>query len=105
MSSNKLTKAKIIDAIHEQTNVDRNEIHEVIDLFVEEIKKALVQGRVIELRGFGTFEVRVRKGRKKARNPKTGEQLSVASHGVAAFRPGKELKKDVWKITANEADT
>ncbi|MEJ5189772.1 MAG: HU family DNA-binding protein, partial [Breznakiellaceae bacterium] len=33
-------------------------------------------------------------------NPKTGETVSVSSHGVAAFRAGKELKRDVWPITA-----
>jgi integration host factor subunit beta len=53
---------------------------------------------VIELRGFGTFEVKVRKARPKARNPKTGEAISIHSHGVVAFRSGRELKQDVWTI-------
>ena len=68
----------------------------VSNLFIEEIKAALVSGKGIELRGFGTFEVRIRKGRQKARNPKTGEIVSVGSHGIASFRPGRELKQDVW---------
>ena len=49
-----------------------------------------------ELRGFGTFEVRVRKGKEKARNPKTGEIVSVDKHGVAVFRAGRELKEELW---------
>ena len=65
----------------------------------DEIRGSLVEQMVIELRGFGTFEVRIRKGRQKARNPKTGEQVSVTSHGIAAFRPGRELKQNVWNIT------
>jgi integration host factor subunit beta len=72
-----------------------------MDLFIDEIKDSLIQQRDIELRGFGTFEVRIRKGRQKARNPKTGELVSVNTHGIAAFRPGRELKQDVWSIGNN----
>lgn len=105
MAGSKLTKADIIDSIYQKTGVNRKEIHSVIDLFIEEIKAALSDGRIVELRGFGTFEIRIRKGRKKARNPKTGEPVSVGAHGVAAFRPGKELKQDVWNITSSHDGT
>ena len=73
----------------------------MVDLFIEEIKSAIVSCKVIELRGFGTFETRIRKGRQKARNPKTGEILSVSSHGIVVFRPGRDLKKDVWPLKEN----
>jgi integration host factor subunit beta len=56
----------------------------------------------VELRGVGTFEVRTRKGRSKARNPKTGEIVSVEDHGVAAFRPGRELKTTAWSVRPEE---
>jgi integration host factor subunit beta len=45
----------------------------------------------IELRGFGTFEVKTREER-EARNPKTGESVVVPKRRVPYFRPGKELK-------------
>ena len=80
------------------------DIHKVIDELFEEIKDGLKDSRIIELRGFGTFEVRVRKGRAKARNPKTGEVVAVERHGVAIFRPGKELKDYVWDITDGEEE-
>jgi integration host factor subunit beta len=67
-------------------------------MLIEEIKDALVDRKTIELRGFGTFEVRVRKGRQKARNPRTGETVSVKAHGVAAFKPGRDLKQAVWEL-------
>jgi integration host factor subunit beta len=105
MAGSKLTKADIIDSIYQKTGTNRKDIHVVIDLFIEEIKAALTEGRVVELRGFGTFEIRIRKGRKRARNPKTGEPVSVNAHGVAAFRPGKELKQEVWNLTSVNEDS
>lgn len=97
-SNNKMTKAEIIENIYEDAGINRKEIHSVIDNFFEQIKSALEQDRVVELRGFGTFEVRTRKGREKARNPKTGDIVPVQTHGVTVFRPGKELKKMAWDL-------
>jgi len=98
VTKTKLTKAMIVESLHEKLGVNRNDIHEIVDTFFEEIKEGLKEEMVIELRGFGTFEVKTRKGREKARNPKTGEIVAVDSHSVAVFRPGKELKDLVWDI-------
>ena len=100
----KFTKADIVDAIYNKTGTNRKDIRDVVDLFIEEIKAALISRKVIELRGFGTFEIKVRKGRQKARNPKTGEILSVNSHGVVAFRPGRDLKQDAWVLGPDKKD-
>ena len=97
-SSKKLTKAEIIDSIREEVNLEKEDIHKVIDSFLKHVKGALQEDKVIELRGFGTFEIRTRKGRERARNPKTGDIVPVSTHGVAIFRPGKELKKTVWLL-------
>jgi len=94
----KLTKAEIIEHIFENLDINRKDIHRVIDELFEELKGALAEDKIIELRGFGTFEIRTRKGREKARNPKTGETVPVQAHGVAVFRPGKELKKIAWPL-------
>ena len=94
MAKTKLTKAVIIEHLHDKLGANRNDIHEIVDAFFEEVKEE----KIIELRGFGTFEVRTRKGREKARNPKTGELVAVDTHGVAVFRPGKELKDLVWDL-------
>jgi len=98
MSVPKLTKAEIIENIYEQTGLDKKDVHKVMDTVFEEIKAALLKDKIVELRGFGTFELRTRKGREKAHNPKTGEIVAVSSHGVVIFRPGKELKSSVWDI-------
>ncbi len=97
----KVTKAELIDALHENSELGRKDIHFLIDSLFAEIKSALLDQKVVELRGFGTFEIRIRKGRKRARNPKTGEPVTVSDHGVAVFRAGRELKQEAWKIGAN----
>ncbi len=94
----KVTKAELVDSLSEKTDLNRRDIHVFIDTLIDEFKNALAQGKSIELRGFGTFEIRIRKGRAKARNPKTGEMVSVKDHGVAVFRPGKELKQKTWNL-------
>ena len=94
----KFTKVDIVDAIYNKTGMNRKDIRDVVDLFITEVKGALISHKVVELRGFGTFETRMRKGREKARNPKTGEILSVNSHSIVAFRPGRDLKQDVWPL-------
>jgi integration host factor subunit beta len=99
MAVKKFTKADIVDALYEKTGMNRKEIRTIMDLFIDEIKDAMMRRQVIELRGFGTFEVKVRKARPKARNPKTGETIAIRSHGVVSFRSGRELKQDVWTIS------
>ncbi|MCY4484377.1 MAG: integration host factor subunit beta [Spirochaetaceae bacterium] len=93
----KLTKAEIIEMIHPEVDISKKHIHQVLGLFFDAVKAGLFDRQTIELRGFGTFEIRVRKGR-KARNPKTGAAVEVGDHGVVAFRPGQELKKRAWQI-------
>jgi len=102
MAAKKFTKADIVDAVYEKTGMNRREISTVIDLVTSEIKTALMERCVIELRGFGTFEVKMRKARLRARNPRTGEIISIRSHGNVTFRPGRELKQDAWAITDEE---
>jgi len=99
MAIKKIIKTDIVDAIYEKTGMNRIEIRNAIDTIVDEIKDALMRRQIIELRGFGTFEVKIRKARPRARNPRTGESIVSRSHGVVTFRAGRELKQAVWTIT------
>ena len=101
MTGNKTTKADLIEAIKDKGLLNAKEAHILIDALFEEIKKAILSGKTVELRGFGTFEVKTRKGRKRARNPKTGEIVVVEDHGRASFRPGRELKQDAWRAKSD----
>jgi integration host factor subunit beta len=83
VSAGKLTKAEIIENIYANVPVSKKNIHSILDLFFEEVKTGV------------TFELKPRKGR-VARNPRTGERVQVENHGVASFRPGRELKERAW---------
>ena len=98
VSEQKVTKADVVEAIAEETNLNKKDVHSVVDAFLAQIKASLLDDRIIEFRGFGTFEIRTRKGRDRARNPKTGETVQVRNHGVVVFRPGKELKESSWSL-------
>ncbi len=100
--NNKITKNNIVDSIYKSTDVEKQVIQEILDQFLLQLKTSLENGATIELRGFGTFEPRLRKGRSVARNPKTGEILSVEPHYIAAFRPGQELKEKLWNLKIDE---
>ncbi len=98
----KVTKNVLVEAIYQNSNYEKNMVQNVVECFLSQVKQSLSQGSTIELRGFGTFEPRLRKGRACARNPKTGEQLSVKPHYVAVFRSGQELKKNLWNLDVTD---
>jgi nucleoid DNA-binding protein len=65
VGAEKLTKAEIIEQIYPKVRVSKKNIHTILDLFFGEVKSGLLEDRVIELRGFGTFEIKTRKGSQK----------------------------------------
>ena len=98
MSEKKVTKSDLVDAVYKSTDVEKQLVSKVVDSLLLQMRESLETGSTIELRGFGTFEIRLRKGRSVARNPKTGEKLSVEPHYVAAFRAGQILKDKLWSL-------
>jgi integration host factor subunit beta len=103
MAAKKFTKADIVDAVYDKTGLYRKDIHKVVDLVISEIKSALLDRHIIELRGFGTFEIKVRKARPRARNPRTGEIVAIRPRGIVSFHCGRELKQDAWTITDEDS--
>jgi integration host factor subunit beta len=104
MAEDRNTRADLIAAVHEKIGLEKGQIKTVLDFLVEEIKTSLSQRKAVEIRGFGTFEVRTRGARTGARNPRTGEAVAVAAHGVVAFKPGKKLKQTVWTLVDDAAE-
>jgi DNA-binding protein HU-beta len=86
-----LTKADIVDKIAGATGLTKVETEAVVDGFILTVIDALKEGKNIEIRGFGSYKVKKRKGR-VARNPRTGEQVMVGEHWVPLFKVSKEVK-------------
>ncbi len=86
-----MTKADIVDHIASGTGLTKVETEAVVDGFIQTVQEALKEGKNIEIRGFGSFKTKKRKGR-VARNPRTGEQVMVEEHFVPIFKVSKELK-------------
>ena len=92
-----MTKSVLIEKVAEKVEgLTRNQTEIVVETVFESIKKALMQGEKIEIRGFGNFRLKTRNPR-KARNPKTGETVEVPGKKVLYFKVGKALKEDLNK--------
>ena len=89
-----MTKADIVDHIASGTGLTKVETEAVVDGFIQTVIQAMKEGRNIEIRGFGSFRTKKRKGR-MARNPRTGAQVKVEDHFVPVFKVSKELKTSV----------
>ena len=104
MNNSKTTKKELVQNVYNTISVDKQTIQKTIDCFLEQLRKSMEEGNTIELRGFGTFEPRLRKGKASARNPKTGEKVKVEPHYVIAFSAGQELKENLWKLDPSKME-
>ena len=91
-----MKKTDLIEAVSRQSNISRLESKLYIEVILAEMSSAIASGNGVELRGFGVFYKRHRKGRIGI-NPKTGEKTKIAAKFVPFFKPGKFLKKAVNK--------
>ncbi|MDH4230618.1 MAG: integration host factor subunit beta [Nitrospirota bacterium] len=90
-----MTKSVLIEKVAEKVEgLTRNQTEIVVETVFESIKKALMNGEKIEIRGFGNFRLKTRNPR-KARNPKTGETVEVPGKKVLYFKVGKALKESL----------
>ncbi|HKV09915.1 MAG TPA: HU family DNA-binding protein [Thermoanaerobaculia bacterium] len=86
-----MIKSDIVDRVAEITEVPRVKAAQAVDTIIEAMKNALCDGKRIELRGFGVFQVRDRK-KGVGRNPKTGVEVAISPGKTVRFKPGKDLK-------------
>lgn len=86
-----MTKADIIESVASKVDLPRVTAERAVNTLFEDIVSALRQGEKVNISGFGTFAVSVRKAR-TGRNPKTGESIEIAATKAAKFKAGKSLK-------------
>ena len=91
-----MSRPKLIKLLKKHNpKLNQSELETIIDTFCNNIKKALLEGRKIELRGFGTFFTKKISEKYSARNPKTGELIYVPEKNKVRFRASKNLKKKI----------
>ena len=86
-----MIKADLVNLVADSSDVPRIKAAQAVDTIIDAMKAALSDGKRIELRGFGVFQVRDRK-RGVGRNPKTGVEVAITPGKTVRFKPGKELK-------------
>ena len=84
-----MVKADIVSALCEK-GYYKNQANDVVDEVLQIIRDALVRGEQVQLRGFGTFEVKTRKGR-NSKNISTGEMRVSSDSKVPTFRASPEM--------------
>jgi nucleoid DNA-binding protein len=92
-----VTKKDIVRTISEEIGLTQLQTKEIVQKTFDAIVEALVAERRIELRNFGVFEVKLRAPR-KARNPRTGDNVFVPEKFVVTFKPGKEMEHRVGEL-------
>ena len=93
-----MSRQELIKKLKEKNpNLNKTEIENILDTFNESIKKALIEGKNVELRDFGTFFVKKIKEKFSARNPKTEELIYVPEKNKVRFKPSKKLNKLINK--------
>jgi nucleoid DNA-binding protein len=85
-----LTKKEIVRQIATEFQTDQTLVKRIVQRSLDAIVDVLVRTGRIELRNFGVFEVRQRAAR-KARNPKTNQEVTVPAKRVVTFQAGKNV--------------
>ena len=89
-----VTKNSLIEVIHNEVGLNKREAKEFIEEFFESIKVLLEEGNDIKFSGFGNFILRDKTAR-PGRNPKTGEDVTIAERRVVTFKSGLKLKNQL----------
>lgn len=82
-----MNKQELVSRVSSKTWLADRTCGMIIDLFLEEISKAVSAGEMVQLRGFGTFSLKQRSAR-IGRNPHTGEAVPIPACKKPVFKPG-----------------
>ena len=89
-----VTKKDIVMRVSNETNLTQQDVKKMVQKTLDIILDSLERGDTVELRNFGVFKVKVRRGR-IGRNPRTGQQVAVPEKKVVVFKPGLITKQRV----------
>lgn len=101
-----VTKSDLIETIANKLNLPKGKAELIVNCIFDSMEESLRRGDRIEIRGFGSFEIRSYKAY-EGRNPRTGDPVGVQPKKLPFFKVGKELKERVnvaWEKQQDAAD-
>ena len=99
-----VTKSDLIEQLAEALKLQRSKAEQLINTVFDTMVAALQSGDRIEIRGFGSFEVRSYKGY-EGRNPRTGEPVHVQPKRLPFFKVGKDLRERINRPSGDEPES
>jgi nucleoid DNA-binding protein len=94
-----MTKRDLVTRISNETGMIQQQVLDVVQKTLDYISESVAQGKKVELRNFGVFEVKIRKAR-VGRNPNRPDaDVPIPKRAVVKFKPGKEMRESVLKLT------
>ncbi len=89
-----MTKADLVNEISKSTGVEKAQVQQIIESFMENIKESMIGGNNVYLRGFGSFIIK-RRAQKVARNISKNTTITIPVHNIPAFKPAKSFAAKV----------
>lgn len=89
-----MTKADIVNEIAKSTGIEKVQVQQVVESFMENIKDTMMAGNNVYLRGFGSFIIK-RRAQKVARNISKNTTITIPAHNIPAFKPSKTFAGEV----------
>lgn len=87
-----MNRSELIKSLAEEAGLTPENAQSVVEIFFNCMKRFLIAGDRVEIRGFGSFKIKEYKAY-AGRNPKSGKSVEVAPKRLPFFRAGKELKE------------
>ena len=89
-----MTKAEIVTDISNKTGIEKVTVQHTVEAFMEAVKKSMVNGENVYLRGFGSFVIK-RRAEKTGRNISKNTTIIIPAHNIPAFKPAKTFVNEV----------
>lgn len=96
-----VTKSDLIETVAQKLHLPKGKAELIVNCVFDSMEESLKKGERIEIRGFGSFEIRHYKAY-EGRNPRTGDPVGVQPKRLPFFKVGKELKERVNEAAQKE---
>jgi len=89
-----MTKAEIVAEIANKTGIEKVAVQSTVETLMETVKKSMINGENVYLRGFGSFIIKKR-AEKTGRNISKNTTIIIPAHNIPSFKPAKSFVNDV----------